>query len=110
MRLEQGVFPGSLACYGISLTDEREGFVKSATARARAPSRTGALRASIGVVDSEEGAFSSSVTIGAQVKYDLFYQAGTSRQPARPYTPQVAEVVDTAVAGIARTAFRTAVG
>ena len=40
MRLEQGVFPGSLAGYGVSLTDEREGFLKSATARARAPSRT----------------------------------------------------------------------
>ena len=40
MRLEQGVFPGSLAGYGVSLTDELEGFLKSATARARAPSRT----------------------------------------------------------------------
>ena len=39
MRLEQGVFPGSLADYGVSLTDELEGFLKSATARARAPSR-----------------------------------------------------------------------
>jgi hypothetical protein len=39
MRLEQGVFlaAGSLAGYGVSLTDEltkREGFLKSAAARA----------------------------------------------------------------------------
>src|SRR5262245_21923073 len=40
MRLEQGVFLVSLAGYGNSLTDELEAFLKSATARARAPSRT----------------------------------------------------------------------
>ena len=78
--------------------------------RAEAPVRTGALRDSIGVVDQEEDATSSTVTVGARVPYDRFYQQGTSRQPPRPYTDEVAEVVDTAIGQIASAIFHKAIG
>ena len=81
-----------------------------AALKTQAPVKTGALRDSIGVVDSDNDVNSSTVVVGARVPYDRFYQTGTSRQPARPYSEDVAEQVDTAVGQIASRLFRAAVG
>lgn len=79
-----------------------------AALKAEAPVLTGETRDSIGVIEADEDVDSSMVTIGARTKQDRFYQAGTSRQPPRPYTEDVAEAVDTAVGALAESLFKAA--
>ena len=93
-----------------SVTTEAGAQATIVALKTRAPVRTGALASSIGVVDRDNDIASSTVTVGAQVPYDRYYQQGTSRQPPRPYTEDVANAVDDAVRGIAEAAFRAAIG
>jgi HK97 gp10 family phage protein len=92
-----------------SITTTSSAAVVAAALKTRAPKKTGALAASIGVVDSEESPTSSTRVVGAQVPYDRFYQQGTSRQPARPYTEEVEQAAEATVRQIAETTFRAAI-
>lgn len=73
----------------------RTGIRVSNQAKVNCPVDTGRLRASIGVSQSfdTEGAVT---TVGSDVFYSLFVEAGTSRQRAQPYLrPALNEVMRT---------------
>jgi HK97 gp10 family phage protein len=73
--------------------------------RARAPVLSGRLRDSIDVVEQEDSIEESSASVGATVEYDRYYQFGTSKMPARPYSEDAADAAGDGVLRLAVSLF-----
>lgn len=68
----------------------RQGILVTNLAKSYCPVDTGRLRASIGVDQSSDG----SVTVGSNVEYAIYVEAGTRYQRAQPYLrPALDQVV-----------------